>query len=62
MQCGRIAVSWQKQKDSTLLYEVTIPANTTAELILPKSSPWKSSVTEIERKTLQPSTHRFEIK
>jgi len=60
---GRIAVSWQKRKDFTLLYEVTIPANTTAELILPTSSPWKSStMTETDRKTLQPGTHRFEIK
>jgi alpha-L-rhamnosidase len=58
---GRISVKWKREADNSLLYEATVPPNTTAELILPKSSPWtgKSSVTETQ--TLKPGSHRFVI-
>jgi alpha-L-rhamnosidase len=59
---GRIAVHWKREADDTLLYEVTVPPNTTAELTLPKSSPWKKAGAATMTRTLGPGGHRFEVK
>jgi len=40
----------------------TIPPNTTAELTLPKRSPWSGGLAETEAHALEPGSHRFEIK
>ncbi len=59
---GRIAVSWKKQEDGSLLYKATIPPNTVAQLTLPKTSPWgKGPQTPVTR-TLKPGTHQIEVK
>jgi alpha-L-rhamnosidase len=58
---GRISVHWQRQEDGSLLYEATVPANTSAELILPESSPWKGKPTSVVARQLQAGTHRFTI-
>jgi len=58
---GRISVSWKREANGSLLYEATIPPNTTAELTLPKSSPWKGDNAETESRTLQPGEHSFLI-
>jgi alpha-L-rhamnosidase len=59
---GRIAVSWKRQDDGSLLYEATIPPNTTAELTLPKRSPWAGTDVGGETRALLPGTHRFEVR
>ena len=59
---GRISVSWKRQDDGSLLYEATIPPNITAELVLPRHSPWKEATRETETRTLQPGTHRFAVR
>jgi alpha-L-rhamnosidase len=59
---GAISISWKRQDDNSLFYEATIPPNTTAELTLPKTSPWGSGDTTPETKTLEPGTHRITIK
>jgi len=58
---GRISVSWKRDTDDSLIYEATIPPNTTAELILPQSSPWKSENPPTVSKTLLPGTHRIVV-
>ena len=35
---GRIAVSWKRRKPDDIALEVTIPGNTTAEIVLPTGS------------------------
>ena len=55
---GRIAVSWKRQEDGSLLYEATVPPNTTAELTLPTKSPWKYEQPATETRTLQPGSYR----
>lgn len=59
---GRISISWKRQDDGSLLYEATIPPNTTAALTLPKTSPWGGGDTTTETKTLLPGTHRLIVK
>ena len=59
---GRIAVSWKREANNSLTYEVSIPPNTTADLTLPKTSPWGAGDTTRETKTLQPGVHKFVIK
>ncbi len=59
---GRISVAWKRQDDGSLLYEATLPPNTTAELTLPKRSPWSGTDAGLETKTLKPGAHRFEVK
>ena len=59
---GRISVSWKRQDDGSLLYETTLPANTRAELTLPKTSPWREAASGVETRTLQPGSHRFVVK
>jgi alpha-L-rhamnosidase len=59
---GTIASVWQRTEDGSLVYEAIVPPNTTAELILPKSSPWKNTTVESETRTLNPGKHRFEVK
>lgn len=59
---GRIAIHWKRQDDGSLLYEATVPANTTAELILPKKSPWSGEDEGAETRELKPGAHRFEVK
>ena len=56
---GRITVSWKRQNDGSLLYEATIPPNTSAELILPKRSPWGGSDTSNVTYKLTSGAHRF---
>ena len=58
---GRIAVAWKRENDNSLTYEVTLPPNTTAELTLPKRSPWKQSSGEMETRTIHPGSHTFHI-
>lgn len=55
---GRISVSWKRQDDGSLLYEATIPPNTTAELTLPKTS--RADSTSVTHK-LTPGSHRFQV-
>jgi alpha-L-rhamnosidase len=59
---GRIEVSWKRQEDDTLLYEVSIPANTSAELTLPKNSPWGVADQTPTTRTLSPGRHSFVVK
>lgn len=59
---GRIAVYWKKQTDGSLLYEATVPPNTTAELTLPKRSPWSGEDAGSEERELKPGEHRIEVK
>ena len=54
---GRIAVSWKRQDDGSLLYEATIPPNSSAELSLPRTSPWGQGETSTATQTLAPGTH-----
>jgi alpha-L-rhamnosidase len=58
---GRIAIHWQRQDDGSLLYQATIPSNTTAELTLPESSPWKKSDAPLMTRQLAPGSHRFVV-
>jgi alpha-L-rhamnosidase len=58
---GRIAVHWRRQDDGSLLYEATIPPNTTAELALPEHSPWKDPAANTRTHILQPGSHRFQV-
>jgi alpha-L-rhamnosidase len=58
---GRIAVSWRRRDDGSLLYEATVPPNTTARLTLPKRSPWSGGDAGSEVRTLGPGGHRFEV-
>jgi len=59
---GRIAIHWKRQDDGSLLYEATIPPNTTAELTLPENSPWGPAATATKTKTLAPGSHRIVVK
>lgn len=59
---GRISISWKRDADDSLIYETTIPPNTTAELILPESSPWKTKNPATSSKTLLPGSHRVLVK
>jgi len=59
---GRISVSWKKQSDGSLLYETVVPPNTTAELTLPQRSPWSGVNGGTIVLTLEPGSHRFEVK
>ena len=59
---GRISVSWKKQSDGSLLYEAVVPPNTTAELTLPQRSPWSGVNGGTIVRTLEPGSHRFEVK
>lgn len=59
---GRIAVSWKREADNSLTYEVTIPPNTTAELTLPKTSPWGNGDVSPETRTLASGKHLLKIK
>jgi alpha-L-rhamnosidase len=58
---GRISVSWKRQDDGSLLYEATIPPNTTAELILPKTSPWGGVDATSVTHELTSGSHRFVV-
>ncbi|BCX47624.1 alfa-L-rhamnosidase [Haloferula helveola] len=58
---GRIAVSWKRQEDGSLLYEATVPPNTTAELTLPAVSPWKQADAKPETRTLAPGSHKIVV-
>ena len=58
---GRIAIHWKRQDDGSLLYEATIPPNTTAELTLPKSSPWGGKKGGTTSQTLPSGSHRFVV-
>ncbi|MFC7336015.1 family 78 glycoside hydrolase catalytic domain [Haloferula chungangensis] len=59
---GRIAVSWKRQDDGSLLYEASVPPNTTAELILPETSPWTSDEPQTKSQEVGPGQHRFIVK
>ena len=59
---GRIAVSWKRNADGSLLYEATIPPNTTAELMLPETSPWGTPNPPTKSRTLLPGSHSITIK
>ncbi|MGB6220181.1 family 78 glycoside hydrolase catalytic domain [Haloferula sp.] len=59
---GRISVSWKRNDDDSLSYEATVPPNTTAELILPETSPWTSENPPTKSQTLLPGSHRITIK
>jgi alpha-L-rhamnosidase len=59
---GRIAIHWRRQADKSLLYEATIPPNTTAELTLPANSPWGGKDQTPATRTLTPGTHRMVVK
>lgn len=59
---GRIAVHWEKQDGGSLLYQATAPPNTTAQLTLPNTSPWKQGDQGPDTRTLPPGTHRFVIR
>ncbi|HEX5791444.1 MAG TPA: family 78 glycoside hydrolase catalytic domain, partial [Luteolibacter sp.] len=59
---GRIWVSWKKQDDGSLLYEAEVPANTIAQLILPKRSPWSGANEGETASALQPGKHRIVVK
>jgi alpha-L-rhamnosidase len=58
---GRISIHWKHQADGSLLYEATVPPNTTAELTLPKTSPWGGTDTTPVVQQLAPGSHRFVI-
>lgn len=58
---GRISIHWKRQDDGSLLYEATIPPNTTAELTLPKTSPWGGGDATPVVQQLVPGTHRFVV-
>lgn len=60
---GRISVSWKRQEDDSLSYEVSLPPNTTAQLTLPTSSPWNSGNTDRQTRTttLSPGRHSMRI-
>jgi len=58
---GRIAVKWERGNDGSLIYQAAIPPNTTAELILPKASPWKGDASIVESRMLGPGKHRVVI-
>jgi alpha-L-rhamnosidase len=59
---GRISIHWERQDDGSLLYEATIPPNTTAELTLPKNSPWGNGDTTPVTQTLKPGSHKITVK
>jgi alpha-L-rhamnosidase len=59
---GRISVMWKRQDDDSLLYEITIPPNSTAELTLPKQSPWGEKESNELTQTLVPGFYQFEVK
>lgn len=59
---GRISIHWKRQDDGSLLYEATIPPNTTAELTLPKTSPWGKGVTTLITQTLPSGSHKIIVK
>jgi len=58
---GRISIHWKHQADGSLLYEATLPPNTTAELTLPKTSPWGGADATPVVQQLAPGSHRFVI-
>lgn len=58
---GRISIHWKRESDDSLLYETTIPPNTTAELTLPVTSPWKDGDGETKTVTLEPGSHRMVV-
>jgi alpha-L-rhamnosidase len=58
---GRISVRWKREDDGSLLYEAIIPPNTTAELVLPKTSPWGGSDASSVTRILTPGPHRFMV-
>jgi alpha-L-rhamnosidase len=58
---GRVSISWKRQDDGSLLYEAIIPPNTTAELMLPKTSPWGGADRSGVTRNLAPGSHRFVI-
>ncbi len=59
---GRISIHWKRQDDGSLLYEATIPPNTSAELTLPKTSPWGKGDTSPITQTLKPGAHKIIVK
>ena len=59
---GRISIHWKREADDSLLDEVTVPPNTTAELTLPETSPWKKGNGETKTQTLGPGAHRVVVK
>jgi alpha-L-rhamnosidase len=58
---GEISVHWLREDDGSLLYQAIIPPNTTAELILPKTSPWRGGDQTPVTHALQPGKHHFVI-
>jgi alpha-L-rhamnosidase len=59
---GRIAIHWERRDDGSLLYEATVPPNTTAALTLPENSPWGAKDSTPVTRTLPPGSHRFIVK
>ncbi|MBT8044465.1 MAG: hypothetical protein KJO79_05890, partial [Verrucomicrobiae bacterium] len=59
---GRIAIHWQRQQDDSLLYEATVPPNTTAELSLPSHSPWSKPTPKTTTTLLKPGHHRILVR
>jgi alpha-L-rhamnosidase len=59
---GEISVHWLRQDDGSLLYQSIIPPNTTAELVLPKTSPWRGGDQTPDTRILQPGKHQFVVK
>ncbi|MGJ8694706.1 MAG: family 78 glycoside hydrolase catalytic domain [Verrucomicrobiaceae bacterium] len=59
---GRISIHWKKQDDGSLLYEATIPPNTTATLILPTKSPFTNKTPENQTHQLTSGSHAFTVK
>lgn len=59
---GEISVKWSREKDNSLLYQAIIPPNTTAELTLPKSSPWTGKHSGTETRNLTTGSYRFTVR
>ena len=59
---GRISIHWKKNPDGSLLYEASIPPNTTAELVLPTASPWTAKNPALTTRLLTPGSHAFTIR
>lgn len=59
---GEIAAHWKREDDGSLLYQAIIPPNTTAELTLPKTSPWGGAETGSVTHKLTSGNHRFVVR
>jgi hypothetical protein len=52
---------WGHQNDGSLFHVATIPPNTTAELTLPKTSPWGGADASNVIYQLKSGSHRFVV-